>query len=215
MNTLWKLGRAARGGDSPSSAADRDASSALPPAPIAWAELRTLADFATEATFTAPHTDDELFARRLWRNVEYYQTNYLGLLAAGVLLNVIADAFAVVRLAGLAFAAAVLLHLANENGYLPSEAEARRSWLQLIDFVAAGIGTAQANGRPEPTAAVSAVVILGLLPVGLLLVLCKMRWAIWAWIGVVGHMLARKPNTLSKLFHAAGSAGLREVMNIP
>jgi hypothetical protein len=57
------------------------------------------------------------------------------------------------------------------------------------------IGTAQSNGRPEPTAAVSAVVILCMLPVGVVFMVCRMRWAIWAWVGVVVHILARKPNT--------------------
>ena len=61
MNTLWRLGKTKRPGtESPKELA-----------PVEWPPLRSLGDFATEATFTAPHTDDELLARRLWRNVEY------------------------------------------------------------------------------------------------------------------------------------------------
>lgn len=126
MNTLWRLGKATRGAsDSPAEVA-----------PIEWPPLRTLADFATEATFTAPHTDDELFARRLWRNVEYYQTNYICLLGVGLLLSVAADSFALIRLLGLAIGFTVILHLAADRGALPTENDVRRRWLSLVEAVA-------------------------------------------------------------------------------
>lgn len=207
MNALWRLGKVGR-------------SSKEEAPPVAWPPLRTLADFATEATFTAPHSDDELFARRLWRNVEYYQTNYICLLGVGVLLSVATDSFALVRLVGLALGFVVIVHVAADRGALPTEVEVRRRWLRLVDNIASRvrgapdalsfqadcscpsrrhiqwpfrlplmlqrgcvqIGAAADRGRPEPTAAVSAVVVLCMLALGLVFWLCKMRWAIWAWV---------------------------------
>ena len=69
MNTLWRLGRGIR------EETETRADGSRAPPPIEAAPLRSMADFATDATFTKPHGDDDLFALRLWRNVEYYQTN--------------------------------------------------------------------------------------------------------------------------------------------
>ena len=138
MNTLWRLGKATR----PTAETPKEL------APIAWPPLRALADFATEATFTAPHTDDELLARRLWRNVEYYQTNYACLLGVGLLLSVAADSFTLVRLAGLALGLVAILHVAADRAVLPTEAEARRRWLGLVDAVASRV-----TASPLPRAA--------------------------------------------------------------
>ena len=76
MNTLWRLGRGIR------EETETRADGSRAPPPIEAAPLRSMADFATDATFTKPHGDDDLFALRLWRNVEYYQTNCEPKLAA-------------------------------------------------------------------------------------------------------------------------------------
>eukprot|EP01043_Picozoa_sp_COSAG02_P062913 COSAG02_NODE_8797_length_2441_cov_2.050811_4_plen_153_part_00 len=129
MNALWRLGKTTRAG----------AESPKELAPVEWPALRNLGDFATEATFTAPHTDDELLARRLWRNVEYYQTNYTCLLGVGLLLSVAADSFTLVRLLGLAFGFVVILHVAANRGALPTEEDVRRRWLGLVNAVASRV----------------------------------------------------------------------------
>jgi hypothetical protein len=129
MNTLWRLGKTTRpGAESPKELA-----------PVEWPPLRNLGDFATEATFTAPHTDDELLARRLWRNVEYYQTNYVCLLGVGLLLSVATDSFTLVRLVGLAVGFVVILHVAADRGALPTEDNIRRRWLGLVNGVASRV----------------------------------------------------------------------------
>lgn len=139
MNTLWRLGKATR----PTAETPKEL------APVEWPPLRTLADFATEATFTAPHTDDELLARRLWRNVEYYQTNYMCLLVFGVLLSVAADSFTLVRLVGLALGLVVILHVAADRAVLPTEADVRRRWLGLVDAVASRVCATVAPSRVQ------------------------------------------------------------------
>ena len=129
MNTLWRLGKTTRAG----------AESPKELAPLEWPPLRNLRDFATEATFTAPHTDDELLARRMWRNVEYYQTNYVCLLGVGLLLSVAADSFTLVRLVGLAVGFVVIVHVAADRGALPTEEDVRRRWLGLVNALASRV----------------------------------------------------------------------------
>ena len=89
MNALWRFGTAAR-------AADPDAT----PLPIAVAPLRPLDDFVTAAIFTSPHEDEDKMGRRLWRNAEYYQSNYAALLFFSTALSVAADTSVVLKVIG-------------------------------------------------------------------------------------------------------------------
>jgi len=62
------------------------------------------------------------------------------------------------------------------------------------------------NGRPEPTSAVAAVVLLGLGSCAAFFFLLAMRWATWAVLGVLAHLAMRKPNVSDSLPLALGSA---------
>jgi len=62
------------------------------------------------------------------------------------------------------------------------------------------------NGRPEPTSAVAAVVLLGLGSCAAFFFLLAMRWATWAVLGVLAHLAMRKPNVSDSLLPSLGSA---------
>jgi hypothetical protein len=164
-------------------------------------DLRTLADFATEATFTIPHGDEDRFGRRLWRNAEYYQANYLCLLLTGVGVSFILEGLPLLRLAGLGVAA-VLLGVAllwqGGGAALPTAEGAQRALASALSTLACALGPVRTDGRPEPTAAVAAAILLSLLGLGVVFSALGLRWAFWCLVLVTAHLLARKPNSKSK-----------------
>ena len=145
--------------------------------------------------------------RRLWRNAEYYQANYSLLLLFTASLSVAADTFVVLRAVGMGVIFfAVALALAQQQ-MLPDTSATRRAWSTALNGMARLLGPARKDGTPEPTASVAAAVLLLLLSLLCLLLVLRMRCAQLGVVLVLAHLLARKPNMLSKATFVANAVG--------